>query len=188
MKEFLIENPPTIPISNKCCYYAKKKVKVDYISENNIDLSVTGLRRAEGGVRSTAHKGCFTEKEYDTDEFRPIWWYTDSDKRDYEKTFELKHSDCYEKYGLKRTGCAGCPFSRDFEKELEVLEQYEPKLYKAVQHIFGESYAYTRAFKLFKENIKRQEKFTAPQVPADFSNRLKTQENYNLENQLSIFA
>ena len=45
--------------------------------------------------------------------------------------------------------CAGCPFGRDFEFELEVIEKYEPKLYRAVNNIFGDSYAYTRKYREF---------------------------------------
>jgi hypothetical protein len=63
------------------------------------------------------------------------------------------HSACYSEYGLCRTGCAGCPFGKDFEKELEIIENYEPKLYKAVNKIFGESYAYTRGFLEFRKGI-----------------------------------
>ena len=66
----------------------------------------------------------------------------------------ITHSKCYTEYGLKRTGCAGCPFGRDFEQELDVIANYEPKLYKAVNNIFGDSYEYTRKYREF---VKRME-------------------------------
>ena len=53
---------------------------------------------------------------------------------------------------MDRTGCAGCPFGRDFEKELEIIKKYEPQLYKAVTNIFGDSYEYTRKYRKFKES------------------------------------
>jgi hypothetical protein len=62
------------------------------------------------------------------------------------------YSDCYEIYGLTRTGCVGCPFGSKFERELEIVSNYEPELSKAVNHIFGNSYRYCRRFKQFKEN------------------------------------
>lgn len=65
---------------------------------------------------------------------------------------------CYTEYGLTRTGCAGCPFGRDFEQELSVIEQYEPKLFKAVNNIFGDSYEYTRKYKAFCEEMKAKER------------------------------
>ena len=61
----------------------------------------------------------------------------------------MQNSRCYTEYGLKRTGCAGCPFGKDFEFELEVIQKYEPKLYKAVNNIFGDSYEYTRKYREF---------------------------------------
>ena len=58
------------------------------------------------------------------------------------------------RYGLSRTGCAGCPFGRDFEFELEVIKHYEPKLYKAVNYIFGDSYEYTRKYREFRKKME----------------------------------
>lgn len=55
--------------------------------------------------------------------------------------------------GLNRTGCAGCPFGRDFENELAIMQQYEPKLYKAAYKIFAESYEYTRLYKEFQQKL-----------------------------------
>ena len=156
LKEFMIANPPTHMISNKCCYYAKKLVAKKHKIEHDIDLSITGVRKAEGGARSTAYKNCFTsgEEKGVADEYRLLFWYTKDDKEAYEKTFNVTHSRCYTEYGLKRTGCAGCPYGRDFEQELEIIQKYEPKLYKAVNNIFGDSYEYTRKYKQFVEDIK----------------------------------
>lgn len=45
--------------------------------------------------------------------------------------------------------CAGCPFGRDFEQELEIIQKYEPKLFVAVNRIFKDSYEYTRRYREF---------------------------------------
>lgn len=153
LKEFIIENPPTFKISNKCCQYAKKDVAHQVIKEGSCgekyDLQVVGIRKAEGGARSTAYKSCFDEGDNGLDNYRPLFWYKDSDKKEYEEAYNVIHSKCYTEYGLKRTGCAGCPFGRDFEFELQVIEKYEPKLFKAVNNIFGDSYEYTRKYREF---------------------------------------
>ena len=149
LKEFMIANPPAFKISNKCCSFAKKDVAKKYKKENNISLSVVGIRKAEGGARSSAYKNCFTCNEDAVDEYRPIFWYKGETKRVYDYYFGVMHSRCYSEYGLKRTGCAGCPFGKDFEFELEVIKEYEPKLYNAVNKIFGDSYEYTRKYKKF---------------------------------------
>lgn len=157
LKEFMVDNPPDFKISNKCCSFAKKDVAKRYKEENKINLSIIGVRKAEGGARSSAYKNCFTCNDDAVDEYRPIFWYKDETKRVYDEHFGVTHSRCYSEYGLKRTGCAGCPFGRDFEFELEVIQENEPKLYKAVNNIFGDSYEYTRKYKKFRSEMSEKE-------------------------------
>lgn len=157
LKEFMVENPPDFPISDGCCRGAKKYTAHKVEREINPDLICQGVRKGEGGVRSTVYKSCF-DKVYDgADIFRPIFWFQNKDKRNYEEVFQVKHSDCYEKYGLTRTGCACCPFGRNFEKELRAAELYEPNLYRAAINVFGKAYEYTRKYREFCEK-KKQEK------------------------------
>ena len=157
LKEFMILNPPQFKISNKCCQYAKKDVVHKVIKENDFDLEITGIRRSEGGIRATSYKSCFDNNDDGTyDRYRPLFWYSDSDRKEYEKQNEIIHSRCYTEYGLTRTGCAGCPFGKEFEDELLVIEKYEPKLFKAVNNIFGDSYEYTRTYKNFCEEMDKK--------------------------------
>lgn len=158
LKEFMVNNPPDFKISNKCCDYAKKNVAHKILIENGYELNIVGVRKAEGGIRSSNYKNCFDDNESECDNYRPLFWYKDSDKEDYENHYNIYHSKCYTEYGLKRTGCAGCPFGRDFEFELEVIQKYEPKLYKAVNHIFGKSYEYTRQYREFYKMMNAKEK------------------------------
>lgn len=155
LKEFMIANPPTFKISNKCCKYAKKDLIHNLIKDNAYQLEINGVRKAEGGIRDIAYKTCF-DNNGDHDRYRPIFWYRQTDKETYEQHYGVTHSKCYSEYGLKRTGCAGCPFGRNFEFELSVIQKYEPKLYKAVMNIFGESYDYTRKYKEFCKNYDKK--------------------------------
>ena len=150
LKEFLIANPPNFPISNKCCKYAKKDLAHDKLKQG-YDLNITGVRKAEGGVRANAYKSCFDNTDKGYDNYRPIFWFKDEDKKAYNKLFNVTHSKCYSTYGLKRTGCCGCPYSRDCNFELKVLEEHEPKLYKAVNNVFKDSYEYTKKYYEFRE-------------------------------------
>lgn len=149
LKEFMLSNPPTFKISNKCCTYAKKNVSHKLLKEGKYDLNCVGIRRSEGGARATAYTDCFDENESGHDNYRPLFWYKDSDKEEYDEHNQIVHSKCYTEYGLSRTGCAGCPFGRGFEDELKVIEKYEPKLFVAVNNIFGDSYEYTRKYREF---------------------------------------
>lgn len=155
LKEYLIQNPPHFEISNKCCQYAKKNIAHQLVQYGDYDLNIIGVRRSEGGVRSTAYKSCFSETE-EYDNYLPLFWYKDSDKNDYVETYGIENSKCYTEYGLSRTGCAGCPYGRDFENELDIINHYEPKLYKAVNNIFGDSYECTRKYRAFRKKMEEE--------------------------------
>ena len=145
LKNYMLNNKPTFSISNKCCKYAKKDILKDLL-KNGYDLNITGIRKSEGGVRAVAYKSCFDTKD-NYDDFRPIFWFSDNDKVEYRKLFNVSNSKCYSVYGLERTGCVGCPFGKDYKKELEVIKKYEPKLYNAVLNLFKESYEYIDKYK-----------------------------------------
>lgn len=158
LKEFMMANPPTFKISPKCCEGAKKKTAKQFQENSDADLSVQGVRKSEGGARSTAIKSCFSQNMGAVDTYRPIFWFSQSDKEAYCEAYGVTHSRCYTEYGLPRTGCACCPFGSNFENELKAAEQYEPKLYKAALKVFGDSYEYTRAYRKFKEEKDQDER------------------------------
>ena len=157
LKEFMVNSPPKFKISSKCCKYAKKDVLHKLVEYEGYDLNIFGVRKAEGGIRGTSYKSCFDEGGT-CDNYRPLFWYVNEDKVDYEENYIVTHSKCYTEYGLTRTGCAGCPFGRDFEFELAVIKEHEPKLYIAVNNIFSDSYAYTREYVKFYEMMKSKER------------------------------
>lgn len=159
LKEFMVENPPYFSISAKCCQYAKKDVSHRIEQEIGADLLVTGIRKAEGGVRSGAYSTCSSyDAHQGLDTFRPIFWYTQSDKDYYCQRFDIQHSKCYTDYGLKRTGCVGCPFNRKCTEELAIIEANEPKLYKACTNVFADAYDYTRKYREFVAEQKARAK------------------------------
>lgn len=152
LKEFMIANPPDFPISDGCCKGAKKDVAHNFLRETRATINMVGIRKAEGGARSTVYNSCFTEpsKRGEAAQFRPIFYLTDQDKELYCNIRKVIHSDLYEKHGFKRTGCACCPFGSRFEQELEVAEQLDPGLANAAKKIFASAYKYTRAYRDFK--------------------------------------
>jgi 3'-phosphoadenosine 5'-phosphosulfate sulfotransferase (PAPS reductase)/FAD synthetase len=155
LKEFMIENHPWFHISNKCCLGAKKETAHLCDTEFNADMKITGERRSEGGARATANTSCFTPPGKDhIAAYRPLFFIDDADKAIYEIHYHVLHSDCYIVWGMKRTGCAGCPFGSHFETELTLLKKYEPKLYCAVSNIFKDSYEYTRMYRKFKNDFR----------------------------------
>lgn len=153
LKQFLISNPPSFKISSKCCEWAKKKPSIEYVKKNDLDLTIIGVRKNEGGIRSSAYKNCYSIKENGVDQYRPLFWFTNSDKEEYEKLFNIKHSDCYCRYGYKRTGCVCCPYGSSLNYELDVIRIEEPYLYMAATTIFKDSYEYTKKYRKFVKDM-----------------------------------
>lgn len=155
-REYISKNPPQFVISDLCCSYSKKKPTAQFEKEISADIVFLGIRKMEGGVRASKTK-CFDRagKTHKTDRYYPCFWWTDEDKSAFEKTYGIIHSEAYTVYGFKRTGCAGCPFNSNFDNDLEILKQYEPRLANAVEHIFAPSYEYTRNYRTYKEARKR---------------------------------
>lgn len=145
LKEFLIKNPPTFIISPMCCNGAKK------------NPANVGVRRAEGGIRATSYKD-FIEVVHGIEQFKPLLFITDADRKEYEQEFDITHSNCYTEYGLVRTGCAGCPFGREYQCERDVIKQYEPKLSKAIENMWSEVYEYTNKYHEFQKMMNRKYK------------------------------
>ena len=92
------------------------------------------------------------------DIFRPIFWFTNEDKAEYKEWRQLRNSDCYEVWGLTRTGCAGCSFARDFNGENALAAIYEPNFSKAAMSIFKDAYEYANRYNEYKAMRKQEEK------------------------------
>lgn len=152
MREFIMENPPDFKISAKCCDYCKKqpahRIQKDY------EMIITGERRDEGGMRSVPRKDsttmCFTETGNHQFRLRPLYYVTDADKAWYKTEYGIRYSDAYEVYGLKRTGCCGCPISYRAVEDLEMIGEYEPNIKTAAWNIFGKSYEYRMKYNRYK--------------------------------------
>lgn len=159
LKEYMVANPPPMPIAAKCCQKAKTEPAEKFGRDQEADLVCTGLRKSEGGNRAISFTSCFSVTDGDkANTFRPIFWLTDKDKADYENFYGVEHSDCYIVWGMKRTGCPGCPYGKEFEQELELMQKYEPKFYRAALKVFGASYEYTRGYLRFREELKQSKR------------------------------
>ena len=157
MRDFIAECPPDFQISAKCCDYCKKQVA--HRVQKDYEMIITGERRAEGGMRSVPRKDnttlCFTETSSRQYRLRPLYYVSDKDKEWYKEHYGIRYSDAYEVYGMKRTGCCGCPISHRAVDDLELIRPYEPNVVKAAWNIFGKSYEYRQKYNAYKEERKK---------------------------------
>ena len=136
-----------------------KKKTLKLFIKDKADLNIYGVRKSEKGIRASSYKNCYSIHDGSQyDDFRPLFWITDRDKIEYEQEYSIEHSRCYTQYGLKRTGCTGCPYSLHLKEELEIMIRFEPKLYSAAVNIFWKSYEYTIKYREFAKKMKANEK------------------------------
>lgn len=104
--------------------HSKEKKHIEYMRKHKKNITISGIRKAEGGQRTNAQ--CFS-RHGGIIRFNPLvpikndWidWYIKRNK--------IAISTIYlPPYNFVRTGCIGCPFSRTLEKELQILKQYFP--------------------------------------------------------------
>ena len=130
-------------ISSKCCDYLKKLPFEDYYVEHDINGALLGIRLSEGGLRAMVYTDYIMEKDVRGKDFihgLPLIDWSEKQIEQFIKGRDLKLSKAYTEYGLDRTGCIGCPFAKDIDKNLKILYDFEPNKYKAVQRWLGDVY------------------------------------------------
>lgn len=155
LKEFLMGEKPRTLFSAECCHISKKKPLTQYQRLVNADLIINGSRKNEGGTRATSHSACFKQGKNGVDLYMPLYYWDNETKGYYKKAEGIVYSDCYEVWGMRRTGCVGCPFALKREEELSILRENEPLLYKACWNVFGESYQLMDKFNTYKEQMRQ---------------------------------
>lgn len=163
LAKYLLDN--NVKVSDRCCDNNKKNPYKSYLKKINADLTITGERMSEGGIRASAHKSCF-EIGKNIDKFMPLFFWNDDTKEWFKNYENIKFSDCYEVYGMKRTGCVGCPFNSHLNEDLKSIKKYEPKLYNICINVFGISYAIMDLF-----NVRRNKIFSGDCVKREIERR-----------------
>lgn len=133
-------------ISDLCCYRMKKEIADKYEKENNRIISITGIRGDEGGMR--ALNGCTIFDGDKLTSFHPIKVVSEEWENWFLEKYNLKICKLYyPPFNFKRTGCKGCPFSLDIQKQLEVMKKVLPNEYKQCELIWKPVYKEYRQHK-----------------------------------------
>ena len=118
--------------------------------ENNIKITLTGMRASEGGNRLDLT--CITNNGEKIHFLAPVSneFCNEFLKRNNIKLCKLY----YPPYNLERTGCKGCPFNKNLQKDLDMMQQLLPNEYKQCETIWKPVYdEYRRiGYRLRKKN------------------------------------
>jgi 3'-phosphoadenosine 5'-phosphosulfate sulfotransferase (PAPS reductase)/FAD synthetase len=148
-----------IKISDKCCQKLKKDVIHNYEKDNNKKCGITGMRNSEGGQR--AHINCILlDKKGNLKRYHPLAKVTDDWCEWFIDKYNIKLCKLYyEPFNFKRTGCKGCPFSLDLQKQLDIMEKYLPHELSQCEKIWEVVYKDYRKHNYRLKNIKQLELF-----------------------------
>lgn len=125
-------------ISDKCCLEMKEKPLDDWQKENNKPHRILGLMRAEKGRRS--HTKCKAFKG-DKLSFHPLAVVSKEWEDWFIKEYNIQLCKLYyEPYNFERTGCKGCPFSPNLQKDLEMMARLLPNERKQCEIIWKPVY------------------------------------------------
>lgn len=133
-----------LKVSDKCCYKLKKEPAKKWSVENGRPITITGLRKDEGGLRkSISSCAVFYDREAShLKKFHPLLPMSDSFVDAFVEAYKVELCRLYlPPYSFKRTGCKGCPYSVDLERQLEVMEELLPNERKQCEMIWEPVYS-----------------------------------------------
>lgn len=128
-----------IRVSENCCKYLKKNPIKKYQKKEKKPYAIVGIMKAEGGQRRNAT--CMVIKKDNLESFHPLINATKEWEDWLIEKYNIEICDIYkEPYNFTRTGCKGCPFAKDLEKELDTLEKYFPNERRQCENIWKPIY------------------------------------------------
>lgn len=115
-----------LKVSRNCCVELKKKPFKKWAKENNKTITITGMRKSEGGPRLRLN--CIvTDKEKNVVKFHPLAVVSDDWENWFVDKYNIRLCDLYYKpYYFKRTGCKGCPYNLELQKDLNMMATLLP--------------------------------------------------------------
>lgn len=128
-----------LKVSDKCCYKLKEQPMINYSKENKKPYAIIGVMASEGGRRMKANCLAFSNKRLKA--FQPLVPVTKEWEEWFIEKYNIKICDIYHApYNFYRTGCKGCPFSINLQKELDTLEKFFPNERKQCEIIWKPVY------------------------------------------------
>lgn len=147
-----------IKISDQCCYKLKKEPIKKWMKENNKTITITGMRKEEGGNRNNLTCAIFNGK--DLVKFHPLVPVDNAWEEEFIKRNNIKLCRLYyAPFNFKRTGCKGCPFSLDLQEQLSIMKKYLPNERKQCEFIWKPVYEEYRKLNYRLKNVEQLKLF-----------------------------
>ena len=150
--QFQFNQPLPFKISDKCCFKMKKEPFKKYEKESGRIIGLTGMRRAEKGLRENIN--CLVFSRGILHRFHPLAPCEDEFIERMVSEFAIPLCRLYYlPFNFKRTGCKGCPYNIHLQEELDILEKLLPEEKAQCEYLWREVYAEYRriGYRLRKE-------------------------------------
>lgn len=142
-------------ISDICCVRLKEDPLVKYANENGKKYHIIGIMKAEGGRRQNAQ--CLAFRGTKLYAFQPLAPVTKEWEDWFIKEYNIDICDIYKPpYNFTRTGCKGCPFAKDLQHELDILEKFFPNERKQCELIWKPVY---EEYRRIGYRLKKKDEF-----------------------------
>lgn len=141
-----------LKVSDKCCLKMKEEPVKKWQKENNKPYGILGLMQEEGGRRFNV--GCLAFRDGKLNNFQPLAKVTKEWEEWFIKEYNIELCKLYyPPYNFERTGCKGCPFALNLQRDLETMGKYLPNERKQCEYIWKPVYdEYRRlGYRLHKE-------------------------------------
>lgn len=136
--QFTDEN--SLKISDKCCVKLKEEPLGLWAKVNNKTCRILGIMTSEGG-RRVATKCIAFKNRGKILSFHPLAPVTKEWEDWLISEYNIEICDIYkDPYNFDRTGCKGCPFNINLQKDLDILEKYFPGERKQCEAIWKPVY------------------------------------------------
>lgn len=142
-----------LKISDKCCDKLKKEPLKEALKQLGKKYWINGILPSEGGQRSQAKCLAFADGKLKA--FQPLVAVTKMWEEWFIDNYNVPICDIYKPpYNFKRTGCKGCPFNYNLQRDLDVMKEFFPAEYKQCEIIWKPVYdEYRRiGYRLKKED------------------------------------
>ncbi len=124
--------------SKKCCFNMKKKPMKEWSKANNRPNAIIGILGDEKGGRSNAK--CMVQMDYGM-HFQPLTAVDHEWEEYFIRTQNIKLCKLYyPPFNFERTGCKGCPYNINLQKDLDIMAQYFPNERRQCELIWGPVY------------------------------------------------
>ena len=151
--KYQFEKEFNIKISNQRCYKLKKEPVEKWAEQNNKSITITGMRKEEGGTRKSLD--CIITKNGKAIKFHPLAVVDDEWENDFIKRNNIQLCKLYyPPFNFDSTGCKGCSLALKLQEQLDTMLMYLPNEKKQCEMIWKPVYEEYRklGYRLRKDN------------------------------------